>query len=132
MQGMPARRPFGLQESRLGHWPANPGFAPPRYFNDTPGRIQRALAAGYRHYRDPHTGQNVQLIVGRAEGGGGMQAFLMEIPMEFYKADFEAKQANLDVIDRTIKAGRHNQEAGDKRYGGVQMRVTGARRPIST
>lgn len=126
-QSQPARRPFGKQEYRLANFPTTPGFVP-RWFNDTPGRVARAIAAGYRHV-DDHEGGRVKLTVGRAEGGGGQVAFLMEIPQEFYNEDFAAKQANLDIIDDTIRRGRHKAEPGDKRYGGVKMTVTGAARP---
>lgn len=128
-QDRPARRPFGRQEYRLANFPFTPGFVP-RWFNDTPGRIARALGAGYRHVLDPD-GIKYTLTVGRAEGGGGQLAYWMEIPKEFYDEDFAAKQANLDVIDTTIRRGRHKADEGDKRYGEVSQRITGGRPPRS-
>jgi hypothetical protein len=45
------RQPFGVLEQELAY-PPRPGFR--RYwFNDRPGRIRRALRAGYAHVVDP-------------------------------------------------------------------------------
>lgn len=127
-RSIPERKPFGAQEYKLSGYPTDPNCVP-RWFNDTPGRILRALRAGYRHVKDPESGKNVDLTVGTAERGGGQVAFLMEIPKQYYREDFAAKQANLDLTDAAIMRGKHKAEPGDKRYGEVNMRVTGNARP---
>lgn len=114
------RKPFGVQESKLAY-PPRPGYAR-RWFNDEPGRVQRAMEAGYAHVKGPD-GKRVSRSVGTAERGGGLTSFLMEIPQEFYDEDFAAKQQALDDIDRTIMRGQFDAESGDRRYGGVKMQV---------
>lgn len=129
-QSMPERRPFGRQEYKLSGYATDPTCVP-RWFNDTPGRIMRALQAGYRHVNDRESGGKVALGVGTAERGGGLNAYLMEIPKQWYDEDFAAKMANLDITVRAIMRGKHKVEPDDKRYGEVGMRVTGARRPMA-
>lgn len=107
------RKPFGTVESKLA-WPPIPGFEL-RWFNDSPGRIERAKEAGYEHVLNDK-GQPVTQTVGVAERGGGLSGFLMKIPKEFYDADFATKQGAVDQIDEAIYRGNYKQEAGDRRY----------------
>lgn len=109
------RVPFGAARTRLDA-PQRPGFYR-RWFSDTAGRIFRAQEAGYQHVIDERTGKPVQAMGGtNPEGGGGLRQYLMEIPEEWRKADFEAQQKSLDEVDKAIYSGRHNEETGDKRY----------------
>lgn len=86
------RKPFGSQiqklayEQRVGyhrHW-----------FNDSPGRIETALEAGYTHVEDKE-GKKVSRVVGINPGGGPLMGFLMETPEEWYEEDM-ARQALLN------------------------------------
>ena len=100
------RKPFGARNQRLDN-SERPGYHR-HWFNDYPGRIQAALEAGYTHVKDK-AGKNMCRLVGTAEGGGGLNAYRMEIPLEWYEADQKAKQARdeakMDQIRRGIVAG---------------------------
>jgi hypothetical protein len=108
------RRPLGRREAKLAA-PKREGYYR-RYINDTPGRIESAIAGGYTFVQDK-AGRNWERIVDRNDRGGGLSAFLMEIPLELYNADFEAKQAELDIIDEQIYGGTYGPGAAtDGRY----------------
>ena len=107
------RKPFGATELKLAY-PKRDGYVR-HWFNDTPGRIARAKEAGYDHVLDAQK-RSVSRSVGTAKRGGGLGAFLMEIPEAFYNEDFARKQSALDEIDKSIYRGQLNQETGDNRY----------------
>lgn len=75
-----------------------------RFFNDKGGRLQAAEAAGYAHVLN-EKGEKERRLVGTAEGGGPMYAYLMEQRAEFYAEDQAAKQGTVDQIDHAIKGG---------------------------
>lgn len=128
----PARRPFGAHVQKLSY-PPREGFHR-HWFNDTPGRIQRAQEAGYTHVQSTD-GKNVSRVVGVAEAGGGLTAFLMEIPLDFYNEDQALKNAKRDEIDQQLKRGRIGDVAPGKdgaylptnKAGGEGVSVGGAR-----
>lgn len=103
------RQPFGAGEQTLGY-PDIPGYRL-YWFSDTPGRIQRAKRAGYEHVLEE--GTPVTRIVGQgAQGSGGVQGFLMMIPMEWYKDDVAAANDAQRRKMEDIKYGRLLQPAG--------------------
>lgn len=103
IHGFEDRVPFGQTEQQLAV-PDRPGFR--RYwFNDTPGRIARALRAGYAHVT-AGGGENVSHIVGSKKDGGGLIAYLMEIPEEWYLADRAAFQELEDRKLAQIRTGK--------------------------
>jgi len=108
------RRPLGRRRAKL-EYPARPGFHR-RWLNDVPGRIDDAKAGGYAHVKDKEKGKPVMRIVGTKEGGGGLVAYLMEIPDALWNADFAKKQEDLDELDAQIFRGSYKQGADDKRY----------------
>lgn len=109
------RVPFGNHVSKMDV-PEREGFTR-RWFNDKPGRIQRALKAGYKMVDDPHTKAPYVLIVNQsASQHEAQKAYCMEIPNEYYDEDFALKQEALDFIDRAIYTGKNNEQPGDKRY----------------
>ena len=97
-----ARKPFGSHVLKLAY-PERPGYHR-HWFNETPGRIARATEAGYTHVKGAD-GKNIARIVGVAEVGGGQNAYLMEIPLEWYKEDQALKDAKRDEIDAKLKRG---------------------------
>lgn len=100
--------------------PERPGFRR-RWVNDVPGRILRFEKAGYEIVSEH--GRPKEHIVDKVTG---LRAFLMEIPNEFYDADFAAKQEKLNDTDRQIYKGVHKQAPGDERYvpkGGIKIGV---------
>ena len=107
------RKPFGTLEQTMAY-ESRPGFHR-HWFNDVKDRISRAQEAGYEHVKD-NAGKNVQMVVGTAEGGGAMHAFLMEIPQDWYDEDMRAQQKLVDEREAQIKRGRSDRQAGDGRY----------------
>lgn len=109
----PARKPFGALEQKL-NYPAREGFHR-HWFNDAPGRVQRAQEAGYDHVKGDD-GKNVSRIVGTAEGGGAMLGYLMEIPEEWYQADMAAQQEIVNAKEAAMRRGDLDKQEGDGRY----------------
>lgn len=107
------RKPFGALEQKL-FYPAREGFHR-HWFNDHPGRIARAQEAGYEHVKD-NDGKVVTRIVGTAEGGGPLSAYLMEIPEEWWQADMAEQQKQVNEKEETMRRGALEQQAGDNRY----------------
>ncbi|HUY05014.1 MAG TPA: hypothetical protein VMV33_17180 [Rhodocyclaceae bacterium] len=110
------RQPFGMQEQQMLVAPI-PGFRQ-YWFNDTPGRIARAVKAGYSHVIDPETDEPKRMLAGRHESRPeGMQAYLMKIPQEWYDEDHgaaaDALAARLDDI-RTGRGQGENQYVQDR------------------
>ena len=96
------RIPFGSLEQKLA-WPPREGYR--RYwFKDSPGRVQRALEAGYEHVKNKE-GKNVSRITGVAEGGGAENSYLMEIPMEWFLEDMAREQKLIDEREAAMKRG---------------------------
>lgn len=88
-----------------------------RWFNDSPGRIHMKQQQGWNFVKNPETGENWMLVVNNAmTEAGGLKGYVMEIPLQFYKEDQDAKQKNLDAIDEQIYGGTYNEEPDDKRY----------------
>ncbi len=109
----PGRKPFGGLSLKLDY-PSREGFHR-HWFNDVPGRIPRAKEAGYEHVIGEDK-KPVNRIVGTAEGGGALIAFLMEIPEEWYKADMAAEQNLVDEKEEMIRRGTLNKTDGDGTY----------------
>lgn len=112
--GRAKRKPLGVSEQRLQ---ANvPSGMTGRWINDVPGRIQRAMEAGYEFISSD--GEVVQNrdggrseIVGSGRDGGAMKAFLMAIPTVLYEQDQAAKQSKIDEVDDAIRRGKPQQAA---------------------
>ena len=104
----------------------------PYWFNDSAGRIERALGAGYNFVdpvhagslgqgalhqdgKDPESGVRVSQVVNRDPLE---RAYLMEIKEEYYKEDQEAKEAVNEKVDEALAAGGAGGEAlGSNKYG---------------
>lgn len=112
---MKKRRPFGSRERKLAMAPRE-GFHR-HWFNDDPGRIERAGEAGYTHVRDPK-GSNTSNVVGVSRGGGPLVAYLMEIPIEWYQEDMLAQDE--DVLSLLHQIGRGDYEKPGGRDGQLQ------------
>lgn len=101
------RKPFGGMQQKLAY-PDRPGFHR-HWFNDVPGRISRAEEAGYEHVKNDE-GKNVSAVVGVAEHGGPLHAYLMEIPEEWWKEDMDATQRTVDEKEAAMKRGQSQTE----------------------
>jgi hypothetical protein len=107
------RVPFGAMEQTLAH-PPIPGFRL-YWANNTPGRVARFKQAGYEHVLDEE-GKPISRCVDVRGGGGGIDAYLMKIPLQWYYEDMSAQQ---DLRDRTmqdIKDGRMGEKLGKNQY----------------
>jgi len=84
-----------------------------RWFNDVDGRLPRALAGGYSyvgpeyatslgqgalHRGNSDEGSKVSIIVSRGEPV--LRAYLMEIPLKFWKQDQKAKAKHIEDLER--------------------------------
>ena len=107
------RVPMGSQVQKMA-LPNRPGFHR-HWFNDKPGRIQAAINAGYAHIKDS-SGRPITRIVGVAERGGGLNAYAMEVPLQWHEEYQKLKQDRLDEEDKTIQRGAFRVEPGDRRY----------------
>lgn len=108
-----ARRPFGEHYQKLAY-DARPGFHR-HWFNDSPGRIDRAHEAGYEHVKEAD-GKPVKRPVGTADTGQALFGYLMEIPEEWYKEDIAIIQTRVDEVDRSIRRGEFMSGKDDHRY----------------
>ena len=91
-----------------------------RWFNDNwkkePGRVKRAIAAGYEVVQDEKSGMNVSIN----DDGSEVKAVLMRIPEEWYKEDRGRKARELDKIDEQIHGGKFDSKLTNT-YGGVKI-----------
>ena len=75
-------------------------------FNDNwrkePGRIQRALAAGYEVVEHERSGETS----GTNDDGSEIRGVLMRQPIEMYEADQALKQKEIDKVDEQIHKGK--------------------------
>jgi hypothetical protein len=109
----PDRKPFGRLEQSLA-WPPIPGMRL-YWFNDTPGRIDRALEAGYAHVDDKN-GCHVSRITGKGENSRGLQSFLMQIPEQWYRDDQRlVNDAETEKL-RDILEGRNGSDKVNAHY----------------
>lgn len=109
----PERRPFSSLALKLDY-PAREGYHR-HWFNDQSIRIANALEAGYEHVIGKD-GKKVSRIVGSAEGGGALHAFLMEIPEDWYKEDMAREQALIAEREAAIKRGATQGAEVEKGY----------------
>ena len=108
-----ARKPFGSMSLKLDY-PQRTGFHR-HWFNDIPGRVARAVEAGYEHVKGSDQ-KNVSRVVGVAEGGGALTAFLMEIPEEWYQQDMAAEQRIINEKEAAMKRGVADGKEGEGQY----------------
>jgi hypothetical protein len=106
-----SRVPLGRSKRKL-QADAREGFMR-RWINETPGRVEvDAPAAGWSHVM----GLRNEPVFRVVDKQTGLKAYLMEIPLEYYNADEQAKQDSLDATDRAIYGGTYQEEQDDKRY----------------
>lgn len=101
-----SRKPFGSHLQKLAY-PPREGYHR-HWFNDSPGRLETALEAGYTHVIDKE-GRKVARPVGINDSGSALMGYLMEIPLEWYKEDMEAQQRPLDQFDDSLRRGEDSQ-----------------------
>lgn len=107
------RKPFGVMEQKLAYEQRS-GFHR-HWFNDAGNRIIRAEEAGYKHVLGKDE-KPVSKVVGTAESGQPLTAFLMEIPEEWYQEDMAAQQQIVNEREDAMKRGKLDDQLGDKGY----------------
>jgi hypothetical protein len=109
------RVPFGLPEKRFADVPSDDGFYY-RIFNDNwkkePGRVKRALKAGYEIVDHFESGGNV----GTNDDGTEIKGVLMRIPKELYEQDQAAKEGKRMEVDKQIYRGKFEAGQDGGRY----------------
>lgn len=93
-----------------------------RWFNDMPGRLAEAGELAYDHVTDPaiksdSQDSNVRRLVGTQANGQPLYAYLMETPLEEYRAGQEEKEEGHRQIDKAIREGRDATGRVDNSYG---------------
>ena len=124
------RKPFGAYSQKLAI-PKKPGYHL-HWFNDSPGRIEEALGAGWKHRTDG-AGNPIKRVVGTSRDGGPLYGFAMDLPQVFWEEDMAAREerakAPLDAIKRNpfpAQAGAAKPSDSQKFYtpedaGGVSI-----------
>jgi len=102
-----------------------------RWFNDDPGRIERAQGAGYKFVKPEHAtslGQGALHRDGKDSGSGVRisqvvnrsepvtRAYLMEIKEEFYEADKAAKETINQKVDDALALGGATKSDVEQEY----------------
>lgn len=93
-----------------------------RWVKDSPGRVQRFIDGGYEivnhqaqvGQRTVDSGSRVGSAVTRNDGGGTL--VLMRISLEWYNEDQEAKLAQIEALEDSMRAdgGRNDGLGGDR------------------
>lgn len=125
------RKPFGNMDQKL-NYPERKGYHR-HWFNDVPGRLQRAEEAGYEQVMAPD-GKPVQMVVGVGRGGNALTAYLHEIPLEDYQEDMAAQDSAVHERLGQIERGmfeRPSGRDGQLQYAGSErgeIRITSGHR----
>lgn len=120
------RYAFGVPQSKLQPTDLDPAYHY-HWINDTPGRVEQALAGGYEHVsksevtlmpgvvsKDSSLGDKVSATVGTQENGQPLTAYLMKINREWYEESQAMIQQRVDGVDRAIRSGKTSgQEDGN-------------------
>lgn len=96
------RKPFGGVQYKLDN-SQRTGYHR-HWFNDKGNRIKDALDAGYNFVLGSD-GKKMSHVVGVGEHGGGVTAYRMEIPLEWYEEDQRKKLAANDEKMQQIRNG---------------------------
>lgn len=94
-----ARKPFGALIQRLSY-PPREGYHR-HWFNDHPGNIDSAIAAGYEHV----IGEDGKKVCRVADRTTGMLTYNMEIPKEWFQEDMVRGQNIVDERESAMRGG---------------------------
>lgn len=122
------RVPFGVPSQRFSVSKEDTAKYHYHVFNDNwrkePGRIQRAMSAGYEVVEHERSGETS----GTNDDGSEIKGVLMRIPKEFYEQDQAAKQQEIDKVDEQIYRGKFKTEGPIYKPGGgikTEVKLTG-------
>jgi hypothetical protein len=118
------RVPFGTPNQRFSISKEDQDKYHYHVFNDNwrkePGRIQRALSAGYELVDHDRSGESS----GTNDDGSEIKGVLMRQPIETYRKDQAAKARQMDKVDEQISRGEF--KTGENTYlpsGGIKTEV---------
>lgn len=99
-----------------------------RWFNDTEGRIAEAHELAYDHVTDPDIksdspDQRVRRHVGTQANGQPLYAYLMETPIEEYRAGISEREEQHRAVDQAINEGRDFTGRVQNTYGQSEIRT---------
>jgi hypothetical protein len=96
------RKPFGAYSQKLA-LPRRPGYHR-HWFNDVGGRLEDAVGNGWAHVKG-QDGKPIKRVVGTGRDNGALVGYAMEIPLEFWQEDMDARfaaaQARVDDVKKT-------------------------------
>ena len=122
------RVPFGVPTQRFSISKEDAEKYHHHVFNDNwrkePGRIQRAMSAGYELVENERSGESA----GTNDDGSEIKGVLMRIPKELYDQDQAAKQKEIDKVDDQIYRGKFKTEGPTYSPGGgikTEVKLTG-------
>jgi hypothetical protein len=123
-----SRVPFGTPQRRFSISKEESEQFHYHVFNDNwrkePGRLERALSAGYELVDHDHSGDNA----GTNDDGSEIKQVLMKQPKEMYERDQAAKQKEIDKVDEQIHRGKFKTEGPTYSPGGgikTEIKQTG-------
>lgn len=96
IQALRESQPFGAFDRKLA-FPPIQGYKQ-HWFNDKPGRVDIALRAGWAYVNDKD-GKPKSIIV----DSGGLKAYLLKIPEQFWAEDQARQQAKADAALAAVK-----------------------------
>lgn len=119
---------FGLPQGKLQVWNQDPEYHY-HWINDTPGRVEMALASGYEFVskgsitllpgvtpKDSDPGERVSTVVGSLENSAALRAYLMRTPLALYEENQRKLQERSDAMDTAIRSGRTTGQEGGNFY----------------
>lgn len=115
-KGRAERVPLGVRKAKLTA-DIRPGYTG-RWINDKDNRIQDALRGGWDFVlRDSKAtsddaSNRIAKDVGTQANGQRLQAYLMEIRLDWFEQDQAAKQENIDATEGLIRRGELTQKIG--------------------
>ena len=123
-QVRPTRTPINGSRSRLGVKGKEPGFHY-RIVNDSPGRIQEFIEAGYEIVQDTSVSVGDKRIANptqegtpvKVHVGSGNNAYLMRIKEEWMKEDQESKLSSISELEQGMK----QRAKEEKFYGELKL-----------
>lgn len=112
----------------------------PRWFNDDPGRLARAEAAGYEfvhpdeidgvgekevHGGNTDLGSKVSRVTGKTEEKQAIRSYLMKIKREYYDEDQRAKEIQNRMVDDALRSGNNpDGRVVENKYGDIKITST--------
>jgi hypothetical protein len=93
------------------------------WFNDTAGRVDQAISAGFSHVKDQE-GKPRSLVVGVGRDGKPLVAYAMKIPAVFHEEDMAMRHAEADAKVAAVKRNPFMARPGEATRADAQRFYT--------